>query len=126
MYSVFQKLCAEKGVSPSAVAIACGFAPSVISRWKRGESTPKADKMKLIAKYFDVSLQYLMTGMELTPEQALMYGINADPIEANISWYYENDDLKMLIDTVKDAPSDVLVRLRYYAEGLLAARKEMQ
>ena len=62
MYAVFDELCRLRGVTPSAVAIACGFAPSVVSRWKSGESTPKADKLKKIADYFGVSVQFLMTG----------------------------------------------------------------
>lgn len=123
MYSVFEKLCKEKGVTPSAVAIACGFAPSVVSRWKSGESNPKADKLKKIADYFGVSVTYLMVGEDV---RATIEGDFADMLRMSSTdrIIEGNNDLKLLFETVKDAPTDVLVRLRYYAEGLLAARKD--
>ena len=31
-----------------------------MSDWKNGKSVPKIDKMKAIAKYFNVSVEYLM------------------------------------------------------------------
>lgn len=97
MYSVFEKLCKEKGVTPSAVAIACGFAPSVVSRWKSGESNPKADKLKKIADYFGVSLQYLMTGENPGGDFKGLIDAMVDGLD-----YYVpvNDTIKVIVQTV--------------------------
>ena len=43
---------------------ATGIAASTFSDWKSGRSVPKLDKMKMIADYFDVPLEYLLTGDE--------------------------------------------------------------
>ena len=124
MWEIFELLCGKKGVTTADVCKALGIAQSTMSNWKKRRNRINVKHGQKIADYFGVSLQYLMTGMELSQEQALLYGEDADPVTANIKWYYANDDLKALIETVKNAPSDVLVRLRYYAEGLMAGRKD--
>ena len=72
MYSVFEMLCEKNGVTPYKVGKETKIATSTLSDWKNGKSTPKQDKLKLIADYFSVSVDYLMTGEEtrLTVEQA--------------------------------------------------------
>lgn len=37
-----------------------GIAPSIISYWKSGKTTPKVDKLMKIAKLFGVSLEELI------------------------------------------------------------------
>lgn len=67
MYEHFEKLLEKNGVSAYRVAKETGVTQSTLSDWKRGRSTPKTENMKKIADYFGVSLEYLMTGKELTP-----------------------------------------------------------
>lgn len=62
MYSVYAELRDKMGVKDIDVSRALGFHPSVISDWKRGKASPKYDKMKMIADYFGVSVEYLTTG----------------------------------------------------------------
>ncbi len=64
MYDIFEKLCEEKGVTPYRVCKETGITTATISNWKAGRYVPKADKMKKIADYFDVTVDYLMTGEE--------------------------------------------------------------
>ena len=64
MYSVFVQLLQLKNVTAYKVCKATGIASATISDWKNGKSTPKQDKLQKIAEYFDVSLEYLMTGKE--------------------------------------------------------------
>lgn len=64
MYKIFEELCAKKNVTPYRVGKATGIATSTFSDWKNGHSTPKQDKLKKIANYFGVSVDYLMTGQE--------------------------------------------------------------
>lgn len=72
MYEIYQRLLDEKGLKNADVARATGISNMTLSDWKRGKSFPKADKMKKIAKYLNVSVDYLMTGkdMEFTAEMA--------------------------------------------------------
>lgn len=64
MYEIYQRLLDEKGLKNSDIAKATGISNMTLSDWKRGKSTPKQDKLKLIADYFGVSVDYLITGAE--------------------------------------------------------------
>lgn len=64
MYSIFEKLCSERGVTAYRVCKETGITTSTLSNWKAGRYTPKADKLKKIADYFGVSVEYLLTGKE--------------------------------------------------------------
>ena len=37
-----------------------GIAQNVFSNWKTGRSKPKVDKLKILAEYFDVSIEYFL------------------------------------------------------------------
>lgn len=73
MYEIYQKLLDKKGVKNSDVSRATGISNMSLSDWKRGKTTPKLDKMQKIADYFNVSVDYLMTGKtsEFSKEMAL-------------------------------------------------------
>jgi transcriptional regulator with XRE-family HTH domain len=57
MYEVFENLCKEKGVTAYKVAKATGVSTATLSNWKAGRSTPKTDKLQILADYFDVPLE---------------------------------------------------------------------
>ena len=64
MYEIFELLLAKHGVTPYRVAKETGIATATLSDWKKGRSIPKQDKLKKIADYFGVTVDYLMTGKE--------------------------------------------------------------
>jgi transcriptional regulator with XRE-family HTH domain len=57
-----QNLCKQNGVSMNKVETDLGFGKGYIS--KLGKSIPNATKIKQIAEYFHVSVDYLMSGEE--------------------------------------------------------------
>lgn len=57
-----QALCKSAGKSMNQVETDLGFGKGYIS--KLGKSTPNATKIKLIADYFNVSVDYLMNGKD--------------------------------------------------------------
>lgn len=63
-YENFEELCNRNNVRPSAVSKATGIHTATFTSWKQGKYTPKQDKLQLIADYFNVSVDYLMTGKE--------------------------------------------------------------
>ena len=65
-YENFQRLCEINKVTPSKVSKATGISTATLTSWKKGAYTPKQDKLQLIADYFKVSVDYLMTGKEPT------------------------------------------------------------
>lgn len=59
MYERFESILAQKGIKASQVAKATGIPPSTFTDWKKGRSKPKADKIKKIADYLDISKDWL-------------------------------------------------------------------
>lgn len=64
MYRVFEQLLQQNGVTSYKVAKKAGVTQTALSNWKSGRSTPTTKTLQKIADYFDVSIDYLMTGKE--------------------------------------------------------------
>lgn len=61
MYEKFASLLNENECSAYTVAKATGIPYTCLCDWKAGRSKPKADKLKKIADYFGVPMDYLMS-----------------------------------------------------------------
>lgn len=61
MYEKFQKLLEEHGITAYKVSKETGVATSTLTEWKNGTYQPKVDKLMLIAKFFDVPIEYFLT-----------------------------------------------------------------
>lgn len=57
----FSKLCDENDTNPNAVAAAIGLSNAICTKWKNG-TVPKGKTLNLLAEYFNVSVDYLLTG----------------------------------------------------------------
>lgn len=55
-----KELATESGISLPALESELGFGNSTIVKWDK--STPNAEKLNAVAKYFDVSMDYLLNG----------------------------------------------------------------
>lgn len=62
MYEVFARLIQQRGITPYRVHKDTGVAQSTLSDWKNGKGTPSADKLKKIADYLGVTIEYILTG----------------------------------------------------------------
>lgn len=60
LYEKFEKLLAERGLTAYRVAKDTGLSPTLFSDWKSGKSKPKVDKLKILADYFGVSIEYFL------------------------------------------------------------------
>lgn len=60
MYNKFVELLNKKGVTAYRVAKDTGISATVFSEWKKGKSNPKAEKLKILADYFGVSIEYFL------------------------------------------------------------------
>lgn len=118
MYDVFAKLMKAKGCTAYQVSKATGIAQSTLSDWKSGKSSPKSDKIKLIADYFGVTPEYLMTGKNPEPKQG--YYLN-DETAAIAQEIFENKELRMLFDASRNATPEDLLTVR---EMMLALKRK--
>ena len=61
MYEKFERLLEERGVTAYKVSKETGVATATLTEWKNGTYTPKVDKLMLIAKFFDVPIDYFLS-----------------------------------------------------------------
>jgi repressor LexA len=60
MYEKFLTLLEKSNKTAYRVAQDTGIYPSVFSDWKTGKCKPKADKLKILADYFGVTVDYFL------------------------------------------------------------------
>ena len=106
MYSIFEELLQKHGVSTYKVSMETGIAQSIFSSWKRGISKPKQDKMQKIADYFNVSVEYLLTGKE--KEGGETYYLN-DETKEIAQEIFENKELRMLFNVTRKSTPQRLI-----------------
>ena len=94
-----------------------GFSNGSISKWKT--STPNPDRLRKLAEYFNVSVEYLMTGKE--KEGGETYYLN-DETKEIAQEIFENKELRMLFDASRDASPEDLATV--HSMMLALKRKE--
>lgn len=121
--------CKKQRIPVSRLEKDLGFANGYIGGLRKGYVP--SDRLLMIAKYLKVSDYYLLTGKQgLNEVDALVSSINAEREHNTIIFggneedLLPNEEIRLLVNTVKDAPPELITRLRYYAEGLMAAQKE--
>ena len=95
MYDIFLELITKKGIRVADVAKATGIRAAVFSDWKKGRYTPKVDKMKLIADYLGVSVEYLTTGKK--DDDGTPYYLNDDARDL-AEFLFHHPEYKVLFD----------------------------
>ena len=60
LYEKFAELLVRDNKSAYQVAKDTGVATATLSEWKKGTYKPKADKLKILADYFDVPIEYFL------------------------------------------------------------------
>lgn len=57
MYEKYKALRDKKGVTDYRVSVETGITKSTFTDWKNGRSTPKIEKLKILADYFGVKIE---------------------------------------------------------------------
>lgn len=117
MYSRFEQMLQEKGLTAYKVSKATGIAQATLSDWKNGKSVPKLDKMIKIAELLDVSLEWLQGVSEQKikpPEQAeelntneiIIRGRDGSCVRKHLT-AEQIQAFKTMIESLPDAPDDI-------------------
>lgn len=56
----FEYLCSKRGISCGRAAAEMGLSNATATKWKKTGATPKGETLSIIAKYFGVSVGYLL------------------------------------------------------------------
>ena len=98
-----KSICKERKIPISRLEKDLNFGNAYIAGLKKG--TVPDDRLRLISKYLDVSVEYLMTGKE--KEGGERYYLNDESSEI-AQEIFENKELRLLFDAAKDAqPEDL-------------------
>ncbi|MEK5181385.1 helix-turn-helix transcriptional regulator [Paenibacillus odorifer] len=60
MYKKFLELLKESGKTPYQVAKDTGVSTATLTNWKQGNYKPKTDKLKILADYFGVTVDFFL------------------------------------------------------------------
>lgn len=105
MYDLFVDLMKMKGVKTADVCKATGLRQSMMSDWKSGRYTPKADKLQRIADYFGVSIEYFTGGADT--EQKPAYYLDTETAHA-AQEVFSDPETRLLFDAARGArPEDI-------------------
>ncbi|MGL6201909.1 MAG: helix-turn-helix domain-containing protein [Lachnospiraceae bacterium] len=119
MYDIFEKLLASKGITAYRFCKDTGVSSSTISTWKKKNSECGTELAKIIANYFDVTIDYVMTGEERSGEEAYYLNEETAKVAQDI---FENKELRVLFDAARDAEPEDLEAV--HAMLLALKRKE--
>ena len=113
-----KELCITQGISMNQLEITLGFGRGYLS--KLGNSTPNAAKIQKIADFFDVTVDYLLTGKKHTAGETHY----SDPETAQMAQkIFENRELRMLFDASQNAKAE---DLKLAHDMLLALKRREQ
>lgn len=119
MYEIFEQLLQKFGVTTADVCKATGIGQSTMSNWKSRRNLISGKNAQLIAEYFGVSVDFLMTGKEKV--EADKYYLNDETAQV-AQEIFENKELRALFDVQRYMDADDLRALHNMALAL--KRKE--
>lgn len=111
-YDKIKELCEQKGVTVTQCERDCGFSKGSISKIEK--SKPSSKRLQILADYFGVSMEFMMTGEN---SDGYYYDKESAEIAQEI---YQNKDLHMLFNMTRDAKPE---ELRDFAQMLLLLKK---
>ena len=112
-----RSLAKSKSISLPLLEEPLGFGAGTISKWDK--SMPSADKLKAVAQFFGVSMDYLMTGeKEDSDDQRYYLNEETAQIAQDI---FDNKELRLLFSAARDSsPED----LKTTHEMLMALKRK--
>lgn len=128
MYEKFNELLQTSGLTAYKVAKETGVSRSTLAAWKKGEYTPKIDKLKKIADYFGVPLATL-TGEQSSSVQKgeLSTKTNGYYVDKETAEYAEmlrtRPSARLLFSAAKDISKEDMQKAVEYIEFLKSKNK---
>jgi len=113
-FEQLERLCKERGTTPTTVTKELGFSTGSMSQWKKG-SSPTATVVQRFAEYFGVSMDSLMGRKDLIDIH--MTGIR---VWANSHFFTNDESLR-----IEDHLSDLLSRYKQVVNHACDARMGM-
>ncbi len=111
-YQNFEELCKQRNIKPNKVSKETGVSTATLTSWKQGKYTPKPDKLKLIADFFNVSLEFLMRNEDV------QWNPSEQTMDYTISLSEEEQDLLMKYRKADDTQKEMIRRILAYSDKM--------
>ena len=111
-YQNFEELCKQRNIKPNKVSKETGVSTATLTSWKQGKYTPKPDKLKLIADFFNVSLEFLMRNEDV------LWNPVEQTMDYTISLSEEEQDLLMEYRKADDTQKEMIRRILAYSDKM--------
>ena len=107
MYENYERIIKSRGLTNYKVSKDTGIAQSVLSTWKTKGTTPKLDKLQILAEYLNVSVDYLIRVSNIGQQNDVQWYINEET--ARIAQeIYEDPNKRALFYAARDSrPEDL-------------------
>lgn len=107
MYENYERIIKSRGLTNYKVSKDTGIAQSVLSTWKTKGTTPKLDKLQILAEYLNVSVDYLIGVSNIGQQNDAQWYINEET--ARIAQeIYEDPNKRALFYAARDSrPEDL-------------------
>ena len=104
MYEIFELLLKKHGITAYKFCKDTGVNSSTISTWKKNKSLVRPELAKIICDYFNISMDYLLTGEE-KDDTPYFVDDEAREIAEELS---KNPNLHILFDAARTVSADDL------------------
>lgn len=115
--NILKTLMEKKGVTNYRLSKDIDCAPTTVTNWLTGKTVPASDKMQLLAGYFGVSVDYLMTGDDEDTAERYEQQEVADMLDE----IRKNPELRTMFSITRNATPE---QLRQYINVIKAIRGE--
>ncbi len=99
-YDVFVMLCNQKGISLSRAAEDIRLNRAAVAKWKKG-AIPGGDTLSKLSDYFEVPIEYLLTGKENAPTTG-----GDDELQEYLEELRSRPEKKALLSITKNATKE--------------------
>ena len=103
MYEIFEQLLQKFNMTTYQVSKETGISQSTLSNWKTRRNLISGKNAQLIADYFGVSVDYLMTGEEKEGGETYYFNEETAKLAQEM---FEDEDMRSLFDMKRNMPPE--------------------
>ena len=119
MYEYYEMLLERTGLTTADVCKATGIGQNVISNWKKRRHILNADYLKRIADFFNVTVDFLLTGKDEEKESLSGQKYYFDDSAAEAAQkMFEDKDLRLAFDAMADSSAEELKLIYVFIKAL--------
>lgn len=117
---MIRQLRTDKGISQEMLADVCDVSMQAVSKWENGQSCPDISFLPLLAQYFGVSTDYLLTGKNHAlenPDDTILSSLSGQELKDDVLYIVQYRNGKILDkkqwDTEQPENRDTVIKIQF-------------